>query len=555
MGLARLGLAGIRDWRVWLVPPFLAGIALRGFHLEQQVLTGDELHTVNAALSLPLGTILRTWTFEGADYCVPLTAFFRLLLDHGQVLSELHFRAPVLLASAIALVAIPLALAPRIGERAALVLAWLLAVSPALVLYGRIVRSYTPVMLLAFVAVLAFAHWWRSGSRWGGAAYVASGAAAVYFHLVALPLLGAALLYAGLATLADARRRRGRVLALAGLGGAWALAVALLLLPARESLLALWGMHQGGRLPGPQAWADIARLQAGTAAPWLAAGMAALLLRGVWLGWRRHRSGMLYVGTLALGQVAGLAILSPVGLEQPLIASRYLLPLTPFLLAGVALGLASPWTQAQGTLARRLHTAGIPGFVLALVAFGPLVRPAFLESSFSHAASALEFTRAPVSVTPSQAPAFYRELMRDVGSGAVLEVPWLNVATHAFEAYQQLHDRPVKVGSVNRLHREGRVALHNTVGATPALLLGSGARYLVLHDALRWEELLVGALDADRARYLETSGVWEILDAAAHTLGRRLEAEWGPPEHSEDSIRVWDLEAVRARAGPQLTAP
>ena len=129
-----------RRWSLGLVPPLLLALGLRWFGLHNQILTDDELHAVHGALAMPVRDIIQTWTFGGADYGVPQAAFYRLLMDQGFVFSELSFRIPSLLAGLVAVFVLPCLTVNRIGERAAVVLAWLLAISPMLTLYSRIVR-------------------------------------------------------------------------------------------------------------------------------------------------------------------------------------------------------------------------------------------------------------------------------------------------------------------------------------------------------------------------------------------------------------------------------
>ncbi len=194
----------------------IAGIALRLFHLAGQVLGGDELHAVRAALAQPLGALLAT--YQLADSCIPLTALDRLLLDHGIALDEWILRLPVLACGLAALVLLPALACRRLPPPALPLFAGLVAISPLLVLYSRIARSYMPATLLAFAAVMAFDAWWRPSRdtsygdsprrRTGAAAaYVVLAALAVWFHLGAAPIVAAPLLYA-LIDLALSRRGR-----------------------------------------------------------------------------------------------------------------------------------------------------------------------------------------------------------------------------------------------------------------------------------------------------------------------------------------------------------
>src|SRR6185436_3055996 len=175
-------------------------------------------------------------TYSLADHSLPLTALYRWLLDHGVPLSELAFRLPSLLCGALALVVFPYTVTGRVPRQAVLLFAWLGAISPGLVLYSRIARSYLPMVLCGFVAVLAFESWWRTRSwKWGGA-YVLSGALAVWLHLGAAPFVAAPFLFALGDLFTRAGERWERVGGLAVLATALALACSTFLLPARASL-------------------------------------------------------------------------------------------------------------------------------------------------------------------------------------------------------------------------------------------------------------------------------------------------------------------------------
>src|SRR3954470_22007048 len=125
----------------WLLPPFALGTVLRLWNVRAQVLAGDEMHAVRVALVSPLSHILTT--YELRDNCIPLTALYRFLLERGVPLSELSVRLPMLLCGILALLVLPWIVARRVGPRVGHLFAWLLALSPLLVLYSRIARPYT----------------------------------------------------------------------------------------------------------------------------------------------------------------------------------------------------------------------------------------------------------------------------------------------------------------------------------------------------------------------------------------------------------------------------
>jgi hypothetical protein len=213
-----------------------AGTLLRFWNLRDQVLGGDELHAVRAALAQPLPALLTT--YQLADSCIPLTALDRLLLDHGLALDEWRLRLPVLASGLLALLALPLLARRRLPAAGLPLYCALLAGSPLLILYSRVARSYMPATLLGFAAALAFDRWWApdeaghapaaparspgpaSGTAAGGlrargatgwaVAYVVLAALAVWFHLGTAPLAVAPLIFAAAELGLAAVGRRGQ---------------------------------------------------------------------------------------------------------------------------------------------------------------------------------------------------------------------------------------------------------------------------------------------------------------------------------------------------------
>lgn len=296
--------------------PFLAGAALRLWNLRGQILGGDEIHALRAAVSFPLPKILVT--YQQTDNCIPLTALYKVLMGWGLPGTEMFFRLPVLLCGLAALLALPAAFAGRVSDSTVLLYRWLLALSPALVLYSRIARSYMPMVCLAFGAAMAFEAWWRTRSRRAGAAYVLLGGLAVWFHLGAGPAVAAPFLFA-VGDLAVRRKdvRKGlRDLILLGL--ALVSAFALFLVPARESLLALIaGKRSEQAVPWSGVVPALFRLQAGTHWAWVAALFGVAALAGFVVLFRNDRRLALFTATVVVGHVAGILILSPMGLASP----------------------------------------------------------------------------------------------------------------------------------------------------------------------------------------------------------------------------------------------
>jgi hypothetical protein len=530
--------------------PFVAGAVLRLWNLRDQILGGDETHAIRAALNFTLPKILVT--YQVSDNCIPLTALYRLFMAAGVPMTEMAFRLPVLLCGLAALLALPAALEGRVGKGTILAYRWLVALSPALVLYSRIARSYMPMVLFSFGAVMAFEAWWRTRSWRSGGAYVLLGALAVWFHLGAGPIVAAPFLFAAGEVLARRENIKKDLRDLLVLGLAISGAFALFLVPALESLLEVVTSKRieqtipwRGVIPG------ILKLQAGTAAGWL----AALLWLAAMVGWillaRRERRFALYTATVVAGHVAGLLFLSPFGLESPVIFGRYLLPVLPFVLLWVAAAFGSRWTDvAEIGRLRILQGGAFLIFLGALLALGPFGDPVDWRTSFLHHNDFVGFYKPRPALPPGEVPEIYRQLHGET----VVEFPWLFIweTNHSYYLYQEIHRGRVIVATPQHILFRPPLALRNVVAPEPAAICRSGARYLIVHrNAAREEDRIApgGRLsEGEMAQPLR-----QMMRESAAGLGDRVKQEWGPPFYGDRWLRAWDLRAVCG--APQKATP
>lgn len=503
---------------------------MRLWNLRDQILGGDETHALRAAVNLPLSKILVT--YQQTDNCIPLTAFYKLLMLGGVQVGEMLFRLPVLLCGLAALLALPAAFEGRVGKAPVLFYRWFLAISPALVLYSRIARSYMPMVLLSFGAVMAFEAWWRSRSWRSGAAYVVLGALAVWFHLGAGPIVAAPLVFAGIDALVR-RERLGRDLRdLALLGLALAGAFSLFLVPALGSLReVVAGKHVEQAAPWG-ALVGVLKLQAGTRLGVLVLFFWSMAVVGLFELSKTDRRLAFFTVTVVTGHVVGLLILSPLGLENPVIFGRYLLPVLPFVLLWVASALG--WSERG--LAWKV------GVLVALfLAGGPFADPATWRTSFLHHNDFVAFYKPRPSLPADAVPDFYRHLHGET----VVEFPWLFMweANRSFYLYQEIHGGRVVVASPQKILYRPPLALRNAVEPEPGAICGSGARYLILHRNVAQEEERIapgGRLTEGEA----AQPLRRLARVSAAELGKRLEGEWGAPVFEDGVVRVWDLGRV-----------
>lgn len=530
-------------------PTFLAtlglicalGLVPRLWNLPAQVMSDDEMHTVRSAVSLPVSEILVA--YEPVDNCIPLTALWRAVIDSGVRPSEVVLRLPAVLSGALLLVVAPWWAARRIGRGPALALAALLALSPMLVFYSRIARSYAPIVLFGFSAVAAFEAWWRRPSWRMGALYVVLATLAVWFHLGAATFVVAPFLFALGELLAHRDWRRLRPLIWLGL--ATGLAFLAFLVPARESLLFLILDKHGKAGLEAAAVLDMLRLLAGSAHP----AVVALFWLATVLGFIRFvhldRRLALYTATVVLGHVAGLLILSPAGQEIALVFQRYLLVALPWILLGPAILLGHPW-PASRPLWKTLQPACAAATLVLLVAAGPFAGPEIRRSPLAHHNDYMGFHAPRPKPRPRQVPRFYRRLAHSGAPGVVLEFPWLPVwrLNRSFYLYQEVHGRELVVSSPRRLLADPRLRLQNLSLARAEAFLASRARWVVIHRNLREEE----ERWPESGAYPQPQALLHArrtLDHAGQAMIRRLRRTWGPPDEADRWIAVWDLERVR----------
>lgn len=522
--------------------PVLVGTILRLWGIDRQILGGDELHAVRMALHRPASEMLFTWL--QADYCIPLTVLIRLAIDAGFGVDELTFRGPSLSSGLLLLVVVPLALESRIGRRNAAILAWLLALSPGLVLYSRIARSYATVVLLGFLAVTAFERWNRTDSRRAAAAYVLLAPLAVYVHLGAGPFVLAPLPAALHPSLRGGRSLATQLKRLAPLGLGIALLLGSFMVPGREALAELARTKRQGGLPTLATLAHFAALEAGTRwrVPVLVfAGLAAAGAFG--LGRRVPALGAYALSIVAL-HAAALLVLQPEGYQEPVVLHRYLLVTLPFVLTWVAVALGGVSSLAG----ERLGNAGVAGFLALLLVSGPLASRAYRTSSFAHHELVMAYHR-PLGLEAVAISPFYARLAQMADGGGVLEVPFEPNWEYALGAFaaQALHGRELWVAT----HRDGLFVRPSRwmrfLPLERSALIGSPARWLVVHRDY-FEESWSHIVAVDDPDWLAAPHRYLVRKYGdrARALAAELHAAWGPPVYADPRVEVWDLDAVRA---------
>jgi hypothetical protein len=472
---------------------FLSGFWLRWYLLRDQIFADDEWHGLYYVIGKSPAWLLTHFSIPGAT-CIPLN-LYAWALGASVGWSELLLRLPSLICGLLCVIVGPLLARQFIGTRRAVLLGFLLAVSPLLIFYSRICRPYSAVALLAFAALLLAARWMQSGGRVPALAFMVTGVLAIYFHLFAVVTVAAPGLAAIVFHLWKHFRKIPRTEMSAPSLRQWAVVAAVmaggtavLVLPALVHSLqstfftiALKGTFSLQSLP------RMAQLISGTGQPvltilfWAAfiAGAVEQCQRNPWFGW-------MLVSLYPLHALA-LILSRPDAAQSAIVLTRYCLPLVPVSLLFVACGIqaALEAIAARATLQPVLQTLIACACVVALVITGPLpqcyVAPNNFTShgAYQHRYGAIDWRRSFYSdVTPSnftltttirveEVSPFYRLLANEPGSRPVVEYPMM-IGDHfnPLYYYQHFHRRPVIVGYTTDMSLARGLAPGNIYGNT-----------------------------------------------------------------------------------------
>jgi len=129
---------------------------------------------------------------------------------------------------------------------------------------------------------------------------------------------------------------------------------------------------------------DVLRLQAGTRSWPLAILFWVLALAGLVLLLRKNLRLGLYTLAAVAGYVAAVLLLSPAGLDDPIVLNRWLLPVLPFVFLWVAMAIGRPWIPRSGLLGQGLQRSAARFFILFLFWTGPFLTKGFRESPVMH---------------------------------------------------------------------------------------------------------------------------------------------------------------------------
>lgn len=450
-----------RPWRLLIVAAVLVGAFLRVYQLGSQALIDDEWHAVRMLIRADAAGIATH--FGLADYCIPLTLYYRWLYDLG-ALSEWQMHLPLLLAG-IALLLVAPCLQRLAGLPTRAVWTALLALSPTLVYLSRTARPYALLALLAPLAILAFREWWfgrEKRLRWA-VAYVVLTFACGWMHLLSLVFTLWPFAYYGIGTLrrlAQTEARR-RLLALIGLGFASIVPlIAVFALPFANDWRAM-AEKAGTDSITLDSLYRTGLMQFGVGSVWLFIPLFALFCVGAWRFARRERDFVALVLSMTVVGIAAIATARPAWIQHAPVLVRYAVPVLPFLLLFLAEGIVAVVERVRVPALAAALAAAATGAVTAL---GPmpswfLHRP---NQFIGHAIFQFDYDERanPYATLLELGPVspFYRELAkRPPESVTLIETPASFISNYLPDPwYQAIHRQKLKFALAAPVCGEGR---------------------------------------------------------------------------------------------------
>ncbi|TAG49713.1 MAG: hypothetical protein EAZ30_02450 [Betaproteobacteria bacterium] len=317
---------------------FCLGAYLRLHNVGSQVLVGDEWHLVHRLTYYPLSESMRTFGY--ADFGIPLAVLFTPIMNWVG-LSETTLRVPMLLAGIASVVIIPVVFRPRFDDRVLAILSLLIAVSPFLISYARIARTYALTALGVYVAFWCLQRATEAVTRgeklrWRPAvSYAVLAALIVWTHPIVGPVMVTPFAFLLWRSIRGVGPKLWQVIAL---GALTAILMAVLLLPPLLNDMKALSAKSAIDSIEWQTLVGAAHLWFGTDSGLIVVVALCMMALGLPIVWARSDIARWVLAGSAL-TVAALLLARPWWINMPLAFARYLLPLLPVLLLAVAVGL------------------------------------------------------------------------------------------------------------------------------------------------------------------------------------------------------------------------
>jgi len=545
----------IREWPIMLATCF--GAFLRGYQLLNQIPAGDEWHNIDAIWRLDLGSVL---TAFDPRYSTPMVLYGKLIL-HTTGLSELALYLPTVLTGFVMIVLFPLIARSFFGRQASNIFAWLLSISPMLVLYSRFFRPYIFICLGGGVCLWLSWQWLEKRRLCYGLAYAACATATISLHVITaafvltpLPFFLLRLRREDSPDLSDGIRQMILVT------GSIALSLfALVGIPIFNRFDILTNKLAGRGITLNTAGGS-AFLFTGTNIRGLTLFLLLVSLWGLYQCYSKHPEATRIALTACLLQFVGIILSAPPGISSSLVFSRYMILILPLFLLSVAVGSSSLLKTRALRLPPEIRTFIVGFALILLLAAGPLPKALYRPNAWSNLTLHVEMLQNDsrnrirrfaegYRNNQKSVSAFYQHLASlESGKYCILESPWFfRLSLNRYPWLQSFHHQNCRIGVSTDLsgkppwkgeypYRSRQFKFRN--------LLFLGRRdlpekvdFIVLHRDLFRE------FGAEQLRQPELMKKLKQISALFPELEIKLREIYGPPDFSDSDLIVFAISA------------
>jgi len=555
-----------------MITGLFIGASLRLYRIGSQIIWDDEWHGISSAVLHSLKYILTH--FEADDNCIPLSAYYRIMLYCGG-LNEIIVRLPQILSGILILIVFPLIARKLFNYRLSLIFLFMLSISPLLIYFSRFARPYSIVVFLSFVSVFCFYFWITEGKRTYSVVYVIAAVLAIYFSPSSAGFVTAPVPYLIILYIVERKRRKVTipiilpslktiVILIAGL----AAGIIVCLLPAAGTLGEITS-KVGESSVDFHTLARSAFLFCGSRSYILCMVLAALFVFGLPVLYMQDKVLFSYLLTICLLHLFFIVLSGPRLVRVSTVFTRYFLPTLPIFFIIISLALDNLHTRLTSLYPRRRKIATpvsalvFLGLLSALFFTGPLPEAYSFPNDFTnHMDFQYKYLRLSLpriaDARKSMYPQFYRNLKDQPESKLIIEFPAVISWTwNIFHVYQRFHHWRVLIGYDSKyfgpffgypLLRNKGIRFNSFIDISdPQALLNSSADLFVIHKNIWKECAAVGFHSPENRRKMKAR--LNLLphpttqDMAAYVKATitSMTAQFGNPFYEDKWIVVYSL--------------
>ena len=555
----------------FMIAGILTGSFLRLYRIGSQIIWDDEWHGIQTALVNPLHYILTH--FHELDNCIPLTAYYRMMLNFTG-LNEIVIRFPQLLSGIAMLAIFPLFIKKLFGKRVAVIVLILLAISPLLVYFSRLARPYGVVVFLTSVSAFSFYLWMCEGKKRYALVYIISAVLAPYFSLSSLGFVIAPVLYILMLSLLKKRISligiNKNVLRLKGI------VIVILMLVAGMSMWFLPAAATFGEVTkkNSQGFLSLGTM-GGSAALFCGSNsyvicllMTLFFIYGSFLLYAKNRLLFSYLGIICVTQLLFIAISRPNLVQGAIIFARYFISALPVWLLVIAIAIAelhiklARFLKDKISMANGLSNSALAALFLIVFLRGPVTDAYSYPNDFTnHKDFQYNYVKRVIKRADGNEgsyPEFYKSLKMQGEGASIVEFPAIISWTwNIFHVYQRVHGDRVLIGYDSNYYSpffgydtygNKDVGFQNFVDVSdPAVLMKIGAGYIVVHKDIFQESITFGLYSQEHKRKLENqiSNFRDSVNIALREYVSRemanLKKMFGEPFYKDKWIVVYKI--------------